>query len=67
MEEPIKKQTLMLEMLVDELIKEQPREEVIQEQMEQMGLSYKTDPVDRLNDVLQALQFREPQKNFKES
>jgi hypothetical protein len=66
MEEPIQKQTRILELLVDELVKDQPREEVIQEQMEMMGMTYTTDPVDRLNNVLQALQFREPLKSFKE-
>jgi len=48
-----------LEILVDELIKDSPQEDIIKESMQRVGLSYKEDPVDRLNMVLEALDFRE--------
>jgi hypothetical protein len=53
-----------LEILVDELIKDMPQEEIVRTQMEAIGLEYKLDPVERLNAVLQALQFNEPKKTF---
>ncbi len=55
-----------LEILVDELIKDAPREDIVKEQMQLIGLEYQTDPLERLNSVLQALHFREPKKMFKE-
>ena len=55
-----------LEVLVDELLKDVPKEEVIKEHMERAGLTYENDPVLRLNNVLQALHFTEPQLKFKD-
>lgn len=56
-----------LEILVDELIKETPQEDVIKENMQRIGLSYKVDPVDRLNMVLEALDFRESSQSSKKT
>lgn len=55
-----------LEVLVDELLKDTPKEEFIKEHMEKVGLAYEMDPVERLNSVLQALTFKEPRLKFKE-
>ncbi len=53
-----------LEVLVDELLKDSPEENLVRQKMEQIGLEYQTDPVIRLNDVLQAL--RVPAPKFKD-
>jgi len=44
-----------LEALVDELIKDSPREEVVREGMEAVGLVYTPDPIARMTSVLTAL------------
>lgn len=44
-----------LENLVDELIKESPQEARIRSYMKAAGLPYSSDPIDRMNCVLQAL------------
>ncbi len=44
-----------LEILVDELIKDAPREEKIRESMEAAGLDYTADPIARMTCVLAAL------------
>ncbi len=44
-----------LENLVDELVKQEPQEERIKTYMRQAGLGYISDPIERLNTVLQAL------------
>lgn len=49
-----------LEKLVDELMKEQPEESVVQTYMVETGLEYSADPVQRINVVLKALHFEEP-------
>ena len=53
-----------LEVLVDELLKDSPKEDIIKEQMEKVGLEYEMDPVERLNSVLQALHFQQPRAKF---
>ena len=50
----------LLERLVEELIEDQPKENLIQECMERVGLEYTQDFVDRINSVLEALQFEVP-------
>jgi hypothetical protein len=50
----------VLENLMDELLKEEPREEKIRGFMEQSGMEYIADPVDRLNYVLQSLDMERP-------
>ncbi|MCC6277148.1 MAG: hypothetical protein IT289_04445 [Oligoflexia bacterium] len=46
---------LQLEALVEELLKENPVETRIAEQMQQLQLDYTSDPVERINRVLAAL------------
>lgn len=50
----------VLENLVDELMKDQPEEQVVKKYMRQTGIRYSDDPVERLNLVLKALHFVEP-------
>lgn len=44
-----------LECLVDELVKDSPREARIKSYMKAAGLPYSADPIDRMNCVLEAL------------
>jgi len=44
-----------LECLVDELVKDSPQETRIKSYMKAAGLPYNTDPIDRMNCVLEAL------------
>ena len=55
-----------LESLVDELLQDQMNEKKVRDLMRQEGLRYSQDPVERLNRVLFALQFEEPEKDFNE-
>lgn len=54
---------VILENLVDELMKEEPEEQVVKKYMKQTGIQYSDDPVERLNLVLKALHFEEPKKD----
>jgi hypothetical protein len=56
----------ILEDLVEELLKEEPEEERVQEYLQMAGLSNTTDPIDRIREVLQALDFEEPNKEIHE-
>lgn len=47
----------ILELLVDELTKDSPSEALVKNYMDQSGLPYVEDPVDRINMVLKALHF----------
>lgn len=51
MEEKVRK----LELLVEELLKESPAEDVIKTKMAELDLQYTQDPVERINRVLEAL------------
>jgi hypothetical protein len=44
-----------LECLVEEMLKDEPKEETIKEQMKLIGIPYSSDPIERLNAVLFAL------------
>ncbi len=44
-----------LEALVDELLADHPTEEVIEKKMNELDISYTSDPVERINRVLSAL------------
>ena len=55
-----------LELLVDELMKEKPEEKLVKSYMQETGLQYTLDPIDRLNTVLKALHFKEGDKVFVE-
>lgn len=50
-EEKVKK----LELLVEELLKEEPSENDIRKKMTELELTYTEDPVERINRVLEAL------------
>jgi len=50
-------QLRQLESLVDELMKEEPQEDVVKEKMESSGLTYTQDPIERIHYVLKALHF----------
>ncbi len=55
----------ILEMLVDELMKDHPTESVVAECMSQAGIEDSKDPIDRINKVLMALHFEVPEKEIK--
>ena len=44
-----------LEALVEELLRETPAETTIEKQMKDLEIPYTTDPVDRINRVLEAM------------
>lgn len=48
-------QMARLERLVDELVKQSPREDVVRERMEAAGLAYSADSIVRMNNVLAAI------------
>ncbi len=48
-----------LEILVDELIKEVPNEDLVKNYMKEAGLDYQKDPVSRINYVLKLMSFKE--------
>ena len=54
-----------LEGLVDELLKDNPEENFIKDCMEKTGIPYTKDPIERINYVLKALHFKEPQNKEK--
>ena len=56
----------VLEILVEELLKDDPEESVVQKCMSQAGLPDTLDPIDRINKVLMALHFEENEKDIKE-
>lgn len=47
------KKQLALEKLVDELMKDQPRRQVVKRLTEELGLVYSVDPVTQMDTVLQ--------------
>lgn len=53
----------VLENLVDELMKERPEDKLVKQYMKQTGIKYSDDPIERLNLVLQALHFSEPEES----
>ncbi len=56
----------VLEILVDELMKDAPTESVVSECMLAAGIEDSKDPIDRINKVLMALHFEVPNKEIKE-
>lgn len=48
-----------LEALVEELLKTDPEEKLVEERMKLNGIPYSTDPIERINLVLRALHFDE--------
>ena len=57
---------LILEILVDELMKDVPLENVVSQCMTAVGIEDAKDPISRINQVLMALHFEDPNKEFKE-
>lgn len=57
---------LILEVLVEELLKDEPMESVVEKCMNQVGIPDSKDPIDRINKVLLALHFEEAEKEFVE-
>lgn len=49
------KKQLALEKLVDELMKDQPRRQLVKKLTEELGLSYSVDPVTQMSTVLQSM------------
>lgn len=56
----------VLETLVEELLKDQPQEKIVKSCMTAAGLTDPKDPIDRINQVLMALDFEEHEKEFSE-
>lgn len=55
MELTLQKRVELLESLVNELLNENPKEEVIQKQMNRLSIEYTSDKVTQINRVLEAL------------
>lgn len=54
----------LLETLVEELLKDDPAEDVVTTCMRDAGIPDSKDPIDRINKVLLALNFGEPAKDM---
>lgn len=63
---PTNEKLHILEVLVEELLKETPEENVVQKCMSDVGILDSKDPIDRINKVLMALHFEESEKEIKE-
>jgi hypothetical protein len=57
---------LVLEKLVDELLKDNPKEKVVQDCFLEAGIPDSKDPIDRINKVLLALHFEQSDKEILE-
>lgn len=60
------KKLRILEALVEELLKDQPKEDVIADCMAAAGIRDSKDPIDRINKTLMALHFEEKEKEIRE-
>lgn len=63
--EPSNEKLHVLEVLVEELLKDDPEEMLVQQCMTQVGIPDSKDPIDRINKVLMALHFEEAEKEIK--
>lgn len=54
----------LLEELVEELLRDEPRETIVEKCMSQAGIPDSKDPIDRINKVLLALHFEETEKEI---
>lgn len=54
----------VLETLVEELLKDAPKETVVRDCMVAAGIPDSKDPIDRINKVLSALHFEQKDKEF---
>jgi hypothetical protein len=64
--QPSAERLRILEILVEELLKDEPEEALVQKCMIQAEIPDSKDPIDRINKVLMALHFEEGDKEFKE-
>lgn len=55
-----------IEVLVNELLKSSPEESKVQGFLKKAGIEDPKDPVARIESVLEALQYQQPEKDFKE-
>lgn len=46
---------LFLKQLVDELMKDQPRRQIVKQLSEKLGMTYSVDPMTQMNTVLQSM------------
>ena len=51
----VDKKQATLEMLVDELMKDQPRRQLVKQLTEELGMVYSVDPMTQMNTVLQSM------------
>lgn len=49
------KKQVTLEKLVDELMKDQPRRQLVKQLTEELGMDYSVDPLTQMNTVLQSM------------
>ena len=63
----IEEREQILSFLAEELIKTDPKTDMVKECMQKIGLEYSDDPVERINIVLQALHFSQPDKTIVDS
>jgi hypothetical protein len=56
----------VLENLVEELLKDKPEEKTIKQYFKMAGIEDSHDPLERIQEVLQALRFEEPEKEIQE-
>ena len=63
---PAREKLHILEVLVEELLKDDPLESVVQKCMSDVGMLDSKDPIDRINKVLMALHFEESEKEITE-
>ena len=56
----------VLEMLAEELLKDEPQEVLVQKCFSEVGLPDSKDPIDRINKVLLALHFEDNKKEILE-
>lgn len=49
------KKQLALEKLVDELVKDQPRRQIVKQLTEELGMAYSVDTLTQMNTVLQSM------------
>lgn len=63
---PATEKLQILEVLVEELLKDDPEETLVQKCMIEVGIPDSKDPIDRINKVLMALHFEEAGKEITE-
>jgi hypothetical protein len=64
--DPSPEKLRILETLVEELLKDDPEENLEQKSMSDAGIAASGDPIDRINKVLMALHFEDTKKEILE-